>query len=275
MRYMADADVLFDKDRQSDAEKALEGLGYRKYGESLCEVIYENDNLHLELHKELIPPDIKELYAYFKDPFARALKVSGCEHHFSDDDHFIYIFVHFARHYRGGGIGLKHLCDLFVCKEKLTLNADYIEAEMEKLGLLSFYHNAMAACAAAFGEGEASEITDRILNTIFDSGAYGTAKNVRLSDSARRSGGGSARRAKTSRFLWSLFLPYKIMCIKYPFLRRAPFLLPIMWVVRAVCSLFKGNSRAKAELRELKGLTNDELKNYIEGLRLVGLSFDF
>ncbi|MBR6694155.1 MAG: nucleotidyltransferase family protein [Clostridia bacterium] len=275
MRYMADADILIDEAKRSEAEGMLEKLGYRKYAESLCEIIYENDNLHLELHKALIPPHIKDFYAYFERPFERAERIDGSEYKFSDNDHFIYIFVHFARHYRGGGIGLKHLCDIFVCRDKLSLDEGYIEGEMQKLGLLDFYKNVCATADALFADGEESEITSLIANTVFESGAYGTAKNIRLSDTARRSKDGNVKKARRSHFWWSLFLPYGIMCIKYPFLKKAPFLLPFMWIVRAVAALFKKNSRTKTELKEIKGLSSDEVKAYIEGLHAVGLTFDF
>ncbi len=275
MRYMADADILIKPAERERAEALLLSLGYRKYAESLCEIIYENDNLHLELHKALISPDIKDYYAYFEHPFSRAEQVEGSHYKLRDNDHFIYIFVHFARHYRGGGIGFKHLCDIFVCKEKLELDEAYIESELEKLGLRGFYKNVLATADCLLGDGEQTEITDIITDAIFKSGAYGTAKSVRVSDAARRSGDGDAKKARRKHFWWSLFLPFKLMCIKYPFLKKAPFLLPFMWIYRLGSALFKRKSRTLSELGEVKNLTSDEVKAYIDGLNKVGLSFKF
>ncbi len=275
MRYMSDADILIREAEREKAEALLKKLGYRKYAESLCEIIYENDNLHLELHKSLIPPDIKDYFAYFEHVFDRAEQVEGSEYKLRDEDHFIYIFVHFARHYRGGGIGLKHLCDLFVCRKVLDLDGEYLEAEMKKLGLLEFYRNVCAATDAAFSDGGHSDITALIIDTVFESGAYGTVSNIRLSDAARRAGDKGLGRARRSHFLWTLFLPYSLMCIKYPFLKKAPFLLPFMWIWRAISGVFKKNSRAAAELREVKGLSADEVKAFVDRLHAVGLKFDF
>ncbi|MBR3593582.1 MAG: nucleotidyltransferase family protein [Clostridia bacterium] len=275
MRYMADADVLIKPDEREKAESLLQDLGYRKYAESLCEIIYENDNLHLELHKSLIPPSVKDYYAYFEGAFERAEQVGGSHYKMRDEDHFIYIFVHFARHYRGGGIGLKHLCDLYVCKEKLSLADDYVEGELEKLGLLAFYKNVYRTVEYLFGDGEEDETASLIAESVFHSGAYGTINDMRLSEAARRSGGRGAGRAKRSHFWWVLFLPYGLMCIKYPVLKKAPFLLPFMWVWRALAALFTGNSRAKNELKEVKNLSAEEIKLFRDNLLRVGLDFKF
>ncbi len=275
MRYMADADILIKPEQRETIEQLLSSLGYHKYAESLCEIIYENDNLHLELHKWLIPPDIKDYFCYFKAAFDRAEQVDGSEYKMRDEDHFIYVFVHFARHYRGGGIGLKHLCDLFVCREGLTLDEEYLKSELEKLSLLEFYLNVSSALDAFFLEGEKNDVSELIIDTVFESGAYGTAKSVRLSDAARRAGDKGVRKARRSHLLWTLFLPYSIMCIKYPVLKKVPFLLPFLWAWRIIAAPFKGRSKALEGLREVHDLSANEIREFAEKLNAVGLKFDF
>ena len=275
MRYMADADILINENERGKIERLLCGLGYHKYAESPCEIIYENDNLHLELHKHLIPPSVKDYFSYFEGFAERAEALDFGEHKLRDEDHFIYIFVHFARHYRGGGIGLKHLCDIFVCKENLTLDEKYIEEELKKLGLLKFYQNLMQAVKEAFSGSELSETSDIIINAVFKSGAYGTVKSARIADAASRGGDKNLKKANRSRFIGALFLPFSIMKIKYPFLKKLPFLLPFMWVWRAIRAVFKGKNKVSHELNALKDLSADEVKAYADTLKAVGLNFDF
>ena len=276
MRYMSDADVLIRENQREKIEKILGELGYEKYAESLCEIIYNSAGLHLELHKHLIPPDIKDYFSYFGDSFKKAEKIDGTSHYrLSDDDHFIYIFTHFARHYRGGGIGIKHMTDLWVCKTGLNLNEEYIKTELEKLKLYDFYVNIYKTLDCWFCDGETTEITDHITETVFASGAYGTATAARLSDAARRSKNGNISSAKTSRTMWMLFLPYGIMCIKYPILKKLPFLLPVFWVVRGLNSLVFRRNKTLSNLKEIGGLSADEVKRFSDSLHLVGLEFDF
>ncbi len=276
MRYMSDADVLIRECQREKIETVLLTLGYEKYAESLCEIIYNSPGLHLELHKHLIPPDIKDYFAYFGDSFKKAESIDGTSQYaLSDNDHFIYIFTHFARHYRGGGIGIKHMTDLWVCKNGMSLDEDYIKTELLKLKLYDFYKNIYNTLECWFGNGEATDITDHITETVFASGAYGTATAARLSDAARRSKGGDVSAAKTSRTLWMLFLPYGIMCIKYPILKKAPFLLPVFWVVRGIKSLIFRREKTLSNLKEIGGLSTDEVKRFSDSLHLVGLEFDF
>ncbi len=275
MRYMADADVLIKPEERDKIEALLLEMGYRKYAESLCEIIYESDNLHLELHKTLIPPDIKDYYSYFKDTFLSAERIDGSRYKLRDENHFIYIFVHFARHYRGGGIGLKHLCDLYVCKTALALDYSYVEGELNKLGLLEFYKNVYLAIDSVFCGGEQNEITELIIDTVFKSGAYGTVRDMQLSTAARRTKKGNTRKAKRHHLWWVLFLPYGLMCIKYPFLKKVPFLLPFVWLWRALCALLGGSRRTMRQLKEVNDLSAEEILTFRDNLLRVGLDFNF
>ncbi len=276
MRYMSDVDMLIREEQREQIDALLKKLGYEKYTESLCEIVYNSAGLHLELHKHLIPPDIKDYAAYFKDSFRKADRIKGTSHHrLSDNDHFIYIFTHFARHYRGGGIGIKHMADLWICKQKLDLNEYYLRDEFKKLKLYDFYLNVYKTLDCWFADGDCDEITEHITETVFASGAYGTATAARLSDAVRRSKADDVSSAKISKTLWTLFLPYDIMCIRYPILKKAPVLLPIFWVIRGVRSLIFRRKKVLSNLKEIQGLSADEVKRFSDSLHLVGLEFDF
>ena len=64
------------------------------------------------------------------------------------------------------------------------------------------------------------------------------------------------------------------MCQKYRFLKKAPFLLPIMWVVRWFEALFTP-SKIKAQKRNVDMVSQESVNNYQKELDYVGLDFNF
>ena len=67
-------------------------------------------------------------------------KISDYEYRLSDEDFYVFLIAHIAKHYRFGGTGIRSLLDLYVYEKSLTdLDFKYIEGELEKIGLLVFY----------------------------------------------------------------------------------------------------------------------------------------
>lgn len=276
LRYMSDADILIKVEQYDKIKPIMQSLGYDEGPESLCELIWNKPwGLHAELHKSLIPPSDEDFYSYFGTGWERAKRVSpdNSRYELSDEDHFIFVFAHFTRHYRSGGIGIKHMADLWVySKVKTEMDFDYIAAELKKLGLYEFYLNIFKTLKVWFDGGKSDSVTDLITTVIFGSGAYGVHSRALLSDAVKRSKAtqnvDSAKRSKT---LWLVFLPYKYMCLKYPFLKKLPFLLPVMWVVRGVSAVLFRSGNVKKNFNEVKGLDSGEVEEFRMALEFVGL----
>ncbi len=274
MRYMSDADIVIDTNQYKIIKPLLTDLGYEEEAESLCELIWHKQQLHLELHKMLIPPNIPDYYRYYGKGFSKGKPVSETRYELSDEDHYVFIFTHFTRHYRAGGIGIKHMADLFVYVDKKPdLDFAYIESELKKLKLYDFYKNVNRTLDCWFKDAEYDETTEHITRSVLLSGAYGTVKKGNLSEAvSREKKYGSS---KLSKLIWLIFLPYPYMCLKYPFLKKAPILLPIMWVVRIFTSLVFNRKRVQTNLEDVASLNKDEIDKYRQGLDLVGLDFDY
>ena len=55
------------------------------------------------------------------------------------EDEFIYLFTHFAKHYRDGGIGCRYVVDLWVfLRNNPTMDPEKIKRELDKLQLREF-----------------------------------------------------------------------------------------------------------------------------------------
>ena len=191
----------------------------------------------------------------------------------SAEDDFIYNFIHYAMHYRNGGIGVKHVTDFYVIMQKNpALDFEYIERELDKLGVLQFWKNTKRLLDVWFNSAESDDISDFLTTKIFNSGAYGTAEGKMNSEAVRISG--SAKSAKLKVIMNVIFPTYKAMCQKYPFLKKAPVLLPFMWVFRWIVTLFQP-SKIRAQKRNVDILSRESINNYHDELRYVGLDLNF
>ena len=250
-------------------------LGFENVDESDHEYIWQKGKLiNIELHKRLIPSYNEDYYSYFGDGWQKAQKSKSSRYEFSDEDNFIYLFTHYAKHFRDGGIGIRHITDFFVfLKEKQELNISYIEDELKKLKLLDFYKNTSKGLDVWFGGKTGDNITDFMTDRIFRSGAYGTQEASMISKAV----GSQYKNNVKARFgmIFSMVFPsFKNMCIRYSFLKKAPFLLPILWVVRLFRIVFKRRGGIKHYAKGIQFVTDENMTKYYEELKLVGLIFD-
>ena len=173
LRVMGDADILIRLEQYAQIVPILESLGFEFQVESDHELIWHAKGLHLELHKRLIPSYNEDYYAYFGDGWRLAKKQAGCRYALSPEDDLIYQFTHFAKHYRDGGIGCRHVTDLWVYKRHFpNLDTAYIRRELDKLQLLAFYDNICRLVGVWFEGAPADQMTDFISEFIFESGSW-------------------------------------------------------------------------------------------------------
>ncbi|MBQ3356271.1 MAG: nucleotidyltransferase family protein [Oscillospiraceae bacterium] len=277
MRAMSDADILIRTEQQEEASKVMEKLGYQKGVESDHELHWDKPALHVELHKRLMPSYDTLYCKYFSDVWNSVKPVAEGKHCYqmNPDDFFLYLFTHFAKHYRDGGIGLLQLCDLQIYRDKNSLDEELLLKELKKLHLDVFYRNVLETLDAIFNEKEQTEITATILETVCDSGAYGRQEKKQLSWATRNSKkSDDAKKIKHRMVLEMIFLPFWRMRIKYPILNKLPFLLPIMWVVRWVEALLFRTKNVKQQAKQMRKMTTEEILEHQGKLNFVGLEFE-
>lgn len=278
MRLMGDADILIRLDQIDECDRVMAELGFEKGPESNHELIYTHKDLLVELHKRTIPSYNKDYYAYFGDGWEKAIKYDSTKsrYTYNPEDEFIFIFTHFAKHYRDSGIGFRHLCDLWVYLNKRpNLNDDYMKSEMQKLCLYDFYMNIRDALMYCFENGDLTEKAEFILNNIFSGGAYGTREANRLSDAVKMSKGKTVRGAWLKKVIKIACPPYKTMTERYSVLKKIPVLLPIFWIVNWVEILLFRRKNIKKRTDEIRALSVEKIENYQQGLNYVGLDFNF
>lgn len=277
MRPMGDVDILIKTEQYDVIKPIMQSLGYNEVVESDHEYVWDKHGVHVELHKRLIPSYNKDYYSYFGDGWQLAHPVLDARYYaMKPEDEFIYLFTHFAKHYRDAGIGIKHAVDLWVFSKRIKLDDGYLKKELEKLQLYVFYKNIMHTLSVWF-EGETASATDEFITSIiFGSGVYGTYEAHLLSMALKGvKSEGSAKKAHRKRLLHLAFLPYDAMCTRYPVLCKAAVLLPVFWIVRWFDVLLFKTERIKRNQEELKITTTEKVDEYQKALNFVGLDYNF
>ena len=270
MRFMLDMDVFIEPGKAEDAKKILveRGYKYENYEDAKDAGYVKKPFLNFELHKEL-KYDYDKGYDYYKGAFRRmVISENGCTMNMTDEDFYVYILSHSAHHFESAGTGIKSIVDHYYLNKKLKpeCNSEILEKALEETGLTVF-NNKMDEliecwfCDKPFND-DVKETTDYIIL----SGVFGTEANYYLSGIIR----GEYTEKKSSYFITRLFLPLYLMKKRYPILKKLPFLLPIMWVVRIFSSI--SNRKKYSEEAKMVNAVDKEAKDkQIEFLKQHGL----
>ncbi len=277
LRLMGDADILIRIDQYEKIRPILVSLGFEEKKETDHELVWEAKELYLELHKRLIPSYNRDLYAFFGDGWKLAKQKTGTRYAMTPEEEWIYLFTHFAKHYRDGGIGCRHVVDLWVYRRaNPDLDEAYVQEELQKLYLLEFYQNILRLLSVWFEEQESDAKTDFITEFIFASGSWGSMESRVLSVSVRDAkhslSGGSARCA----YLWKMLFPSTVVLRnKYTILKKHPWLLPVVWLLRPFYKLLFECRSLEEKKKGMDVLTSENLRQKQQLLNYVGLDYHF
>ena len=277
MRTMGDADILIRPEEYTRTEAIMKRLGARFECESDHEYNWITANgTHIELHKCLIPTYNKDYYAYYGDGwrFARPCEGNPYRHEMSPEDTFVFLFTHFAKHYRDQGVGMKYAVDFYVFKQKHPdMNWRYIEAELEKLWLSEFYVNIMYMISVWFEGTPSTEVSDYLTEKIFSFGVFGDSDLNVISEGLKLSKTSGSAQAKKK---WRMFFPpYATMCLLYPVLKNWAILLPLLWLVRLVDRTLHHRDRYRRNMANANRITDESISQYQKELNYVGLDYHF
>lgn len=276
MRLMGDGDILIKTSQKDEIFSLMKEMGYEFATESPHEFVFSKKGVCVELHKCLIPPYNKDYYQYYEDGWKFANISNGFKHlhEMKKEDHFVYIFTHFSKHYRDGGIGVQHLVDFWVYCRDVKPDFGYIRKELDKLSLAEFFDNIMATVDVWFNNADTTEMSEFITKRIFSSGVFGNEESKHLATTLRTSGHNEAKNAKNKYVLRTYFPDLNDMQNRYPVLKKHKYLLPVMWVARFFDVLLFKRDRLYNKLDEIKHISEDKISSYQKELDYVGLDFN-
>lgn len=277
LRMMGDADILIRPEQYDAITPLLENLGMAPKKETDHELVWENAALYLELHKHLIPSYNKDFYAFFGDGWQLARLSDGSRHAMTPEDEWIYLFTHFAKHFRDGGIGCRHMVDLWVyLRTYPQLDWNYVSSAMHQLKLLEFHENIRRLLAVWFEDAPADEKMDLMSQFVFSSGSWGAAESRLLSRTVRDSRHSPLGFSGKAVYIWNTLFPdVATLREKYTILKKAPYLLPLVWLIRPFYKLLFERHTLSRQKTNLNALDRDLMDSRAEMLRYIGLDYKF
>ena len=241
-RQMGDIDLIIPQAQLAQTEQLLQSLGYQTKPGMEEETEIDGDLppfLHVEIHEALLKTDDPNA-AYYDDIWQRveADEALPGVFHLRTEDEYLYQLLHFIQHYETAGVGIRQVLDIFLFRKMYDsqMDAAYLDRETEKLNIRAMRERVERLAAYWFGDasGTPDEAMQELETFCFLSGIYGgyLSHLICLARRTQKAQTGFGWKAKY--LLHRLFPPFDNLCLRYPHLKQAPWLLPFYWVARLV-----------------------------------------
>ena len=246
LREMVDNDIYYDADGYRIMRKFMLENGYKTPSatkETHVDEYFMEPYYSFELHKRFFMINRDKWSRYYSD-MSKFLILSGdYEYKMSDEDFYVYITLHSYKHMSDSGVGLRALLDCFLYTEKKkdTLNWEYIDKELEKLGILDFEKSFKNLSEKLFKTNEKLSFEEeKDFLFIISSGAFGTAQQT-IGKSIESLGKSSYLRRR-------LFPTLEWYKGNAPFVYRHKWIIPFYVVYRIIFKGISGRKRIKKEI---------------------------
>lgn len=245
LRFMVDMDILVSEQDLDKGKEILLSRGFELDFNNGKDIVFiKKPFLTVELHRSLFDEDYF-MYSYFKDSLARAERFQGRELKMSNEDLYVYTLAHLAEHYTSAGSCFRPMMDLYLMEKKYTsLDFSYINKQFEEIGISEFAHNIRRLTKCMFENEDKDETLEMMENFI----VLGPPVNNAAEASAMANSG----KTKFQRLFETAFPNFSHMKLKYPILKKLPFLLPIFWIVRLITYTFTKDTAIKKKKEQLK-----------------------
>lgn len=251
MRSSCDIDILV---REKDLDRALEVILPIMPCEKTDKRVHDimlmyGGGLVLELHFSLAEQDDKKSEVLGR-VWDNAVLCEGTKHTYKMTDEFFtfHLLSHAAYHFVSGGCGIRPFIDLYITCQKLSPDMDKVFSLCRECGIETFSKNALHLMRVWFDGKEHTETTLLMQNYLLPAGSFGNLY-TKMAMYKSKSGG------KTRYVLRQIFPPVGDMSHPYPILKKAPVLLPVMWVLRWIRLIFSE--------RTAKGLKKIRMMNKV------------
>ena len=248
MRTSCDIDVLVHRE---DLDAAISCLSKKlqcveKERTTHDVSLFSPRGIHIELHFDLVEEGrAKDAIAVLSHVWENVFLKKDCESWYEMSDTFFYFYhiAHMAKHFEGGGCGVRPFIDLWILDHMEGADLRSRDELLVKGGLLKFASVCRDLSNAWFGQGKLNSVTFQMQEFLLRSGIYGSTDN-RVLLQQRKKGG------RIGFFFSRMFIPYSKLKRYYPILEKHPYLMPVMQI-RRWFMLLNPNIAAMAK-REMK-----------------------
>ena len=230
LRTSCDIDILIRREDTDKASIVLSKAGYIRQSDMTTHdySFIAPSKVHLELHYTLDQGEhLQTVNSILDNVWEHCSLDEPTQYCYKmDDDIFLfYHLAHMAKHFLGGGCGIRPFIDLWLLKENGYCNSPQLNELLIKANLITFYESAMKLVRVWF-EGEAhSVVSEQMELFVLTGGVYGTASNSAAVKAAK-----GENRLRS--FFKLMFLSRKSLEVIYPNLRKHPILCPFYQIKR-------------------------------------------
>ena len=272
LRLSSDEDLLISEAEFSGCTAAMLDMGFSyasapKEGEAADEsgVIALNGptGLHIELHDRLFDglPAFLGLKRYFLESASFTENTDGgaAMRSLVPQDELLYLISHAAKHFTGGGFGVRTAADIaaFTMRYYDELDLEALAAQLKLAGCYKFACAVYDIAVGYFGYdaerfplpmlSEKTESFDMLVDCL-GGGVYGTATKARA-QSAKYTRGATDGVSNTSTALRTLFPSASELNKTYTYLNKCRLLLPAAWASRIIKYLRSGRKDGQSGAR--------------------------
>ncbi len=253
-RTMGDVDILIREGNRERVSKLLTQSGFKLIEKGETDDTYVFKDISIEIHSHLIHPEPgKELIISYFDCVWDYVESGKLNWNF----HFIYIIVHLRYHLIARGVGFRQFLDIAIMTQKLSLNWNWIQLELDKIGLRDFTSKVLLLNEIWFDvkspvKGVISEeFVERATDDIFEAGVFGFSGENREYNptiAMMKNSNVTENTAKIRYMKYLLFPPYKTMVSigEYSYINDCKALLPFAWLRRIIKKVVLKSERAQA-----------------------------
>ncbi len=261
LRQMSDIDIIVKEEDMLRAKSIIEDNGYKLYKqESHHDIYIKAPNMCIELHRSLYDQNVdSNQYNYFGSFERSRLKEdSKYSYEFTNEDFYVYMIAHMAKHFYQMGCGVRNLIDIYVFLNAYNheLNFEYIEKQLKVNGILNFEHHMKKATYYWLGGESGNKLYDDLIEFMLDSGIYGKDENGIWNKYSKEESENSEL-TKRSLKIWYYFPPMYYMKKYFSWLEQYPVLLPIAWLIRAVMGILGHRGSRKRDM--IERLSKDDI----------------
>lgn len=183
---------------------------------------------------------------------------------------YLNVLCHLADHFVRGGVGVRFVLDVWVCRHLRQPQPDraFVEKELKRFGLLDFAKKIETLAEAWFGDEPMTEELEELSEYIMTSGSHGMSERAMLNAVCLSPGGSGP-----SALLKKVFYPRQEMEDRFTWVRGKPWLLPVAWVVRACKAVTKHGDLIADWTKGTMKYSDEEVSTQREKLKRFGVKY--
>lgn len=250
MRTSCDIDILVKPEYMERASDVLTQFCNYTAEKDVCELAYDisyfskNNDIHIELHHSLTAVN-EQNKILLNGVWSNSDVVDSFKYRFNMRDDYFYFhqLFHLAKHFKSGGAGVRAYIDLWILNHNVSFDKEKRNKLLNEFNLLKFEEISVKLSEIWFGNEKHNELTHEVEDFVIGSGVYGNVSNSIISSRAKKEN-------KFTYIFSRLWMPYDTLIIKYPSLKKRPYLFLFYEIYRIIEVLF--SSKLKSAANEVK-----------------------